>query len=463
MSGRGVISLEQATRGAKAERNARSNDLVTEDEAALRFADLYGGQLRFCHSHGAWFQWSGSAWRRNNVGTPFEWARQLVRRLAAEEPDKVRYVTSKTSFAGGVERFSRSAEAFRVEAEYWDRDPFLLGTPGGTVDLRTGRLRAADPLDGITRQTAVAPAAQADCPRWRQFLDESTGGDAELQRFLQQWCGYSLTGDTREHALAFLFGLGGNGKSVFVNAVSGIAGDYHTTAAMETFTNSGGSGHPTELAMLRGARLVTASETEEGRAWAEARIKALTGGDRISARFMRQDFFTFLPAFKLMIVGNHMPALRNVDDAARRRFNLVPFTHKPAKPDRELEAKLRAEWPGILQWMIDGCLDWQDNGLVRPTSVSEATRAYFEAQDVLSQWLADECDIDIGNTYRWETSATLFEAWTRYAKEAGETSGTRKSFADAMKSRHFEVHKGTGGARTFRGIRLKKPPSPWDE
>jgi putative DNA primase/helicase len=157
--------------------------------------------------------------------------------------------------------------------------------------------------------------------------------------------------------------------------------DYAQTAAMDTFTASKGDRHPTDLAMLRGARLVTASETEEGRAWAESRIKQMTGGDPVTARFMRQDFFTYQPQFKLMIVGNHKPVLQNVDDAARRRFNLVPFTRKPERPDRELEGKLKAEWPGILRWMIDGCLDWLQNGLVRPAAVQAATAAYFDEQD----------------------------------------------------------------------------------
>ena len=161
----------------------------------------------------------------------------------------------------------------------------------------------------------------------------------ELQRFLQQMAGYCLTGDISEHALFFVYGTGGNGKGVFLNTVAGILGDYAATAAMDTFTASQGDRHPTDLAMLRGARLVTAAETEEGRAWAESRIKQLTGGDPITARFMRQDFFTFQPAFKLVIVGNHKPVLRNVDEAARRRFNIIPFTRKPPKPDQAARGK----------------------------------------------------------------------------------------------------------------------------
>ena len=153
--------------------------------------------------------------------------------------------------------------------------------------------------------------------------------------------------------------------------------------------------------MLRGARMVTASETEEGRSWAESRIKQMTGGDPITARFMQKDFFTFQPAFKLTIIGNHKPLLRNVDEAARRRFNLVPFNRMPANVDRQLPEKLREEWPGILRWMIEGCLDWQENGLVRPDSVIRATESYFEDQDLLSQWLAEECDAEPGNNYKY--------------------------------------------------------------
>jgi putative DNA primase/helicase len=215
--------------------------------------------------------------------------------------------------------------------------------PKGVVDLRTGRRRASNPDDGTTKTTAVGPAKNTDCPLWSRFLAEATGGDAEMVRFLSQWFGYALTGDTRGHALVFVFGPGGNGKGVFLNVLTGILGDYATTATMDAFIASHGERHSTDLAMLRSARLVTASETEKGRAWAEAQIKQLTGGDLIAARFMRQDNFTFRPQFKMTIVGNHRPSLRTVDDAARRRFNLVPFTYKPAAPDQELERKLKPE------------------------------------------------------------------------------------------------------------------------
>src|SRR4051812_40017420 len=177
---------------------------------------------------------------------------------------------------------------------------------------------------------------------------------------MQRVVGYSLTGITREHAMFFAYGTGGNGKSVMLDTVAGIMGDYHTTAPIDTFTVSMGDRHPTEVADLVGARLVTAIETEQGRAWAEARIKMLTGGDRVKARFMRQDFFEFRPQFKLMVAGNHQPVLRVVDEAIKRRFNLLPFevTMPTAERDPDLTEKLKAEWPAILRWSLDGCLAW---------------------------------------------------------------------------------------------------------
>ena len=224
---------------------------------------------------------------------------------------------------------------------------------------------------------------------------------------------------------------------------------------METFTAASGDRHPTDLAMLRGARLVTASETEEGKAWAEARIKALTGGDKITARFMRKDFFEYQPEFKLTIIGNHKPILKNVDDAARRRFNLAPFTHVPAQRDLQLEVKLRAEWPAILRWMIEGCLDWQKNGLVRPEAVTAATAAYFSEQDIVHQWVDDCCER--GGT-KSDTMAALFKSWGDYALLNGEKPGTSKWFSGVLARLGCESVKNTPGQhgkRGFKGIAVR--------
>jgi putative DNA primase/helicase len=436
------------------------DDIVTEDSVALQFAAQYGDTLRWCNHTGKWFEWDGIIWRKNERGLAFHWARELVRDMARTASSKTQFVTSKVSFAAGVERFCRCDPVFSVTSEVWDANPWLLGTPTGTVNLKTGELLPALQSTMITKSTAVAPAGMANCPAWLRFLDEATKGDAELIRFLRQWAGYSLTGITSEHALVFVYGPGGNGKSVFVNVLAGILADYGKTAPMETFTASIGDRHPTDIAMLRGARVVTASETEEGRQWAETRIKQMTGGDRLAARFMKKDFFEFVPQFKLTIIGNHKPVLRNVDDAAKRRFNIVPFVHKPPFPDKELDNKLKAEWPGILRWMIDGCLDWQKNGLVKPKSVTDATANYFENQDLFGHWLADACDCEPGNTFKQETTADLFASWKTFATNAGCAFGSNNSFADNMEQRGFSRWRNKHG-RGFTGLKLKAGQKAW--
>jgi putative DNA primase/helicase len=436
----------------------RLHGAITHDAAALEFARQFSGKLLYDHTAASWFQWTGTHWQKELTGLAFELARQLTRDLADRTDGHGRDALGKANFTASVERLARTDRTFAITSDKWDGDPFLLGTPSGTVDLRTGKLRAADPNDRLTKSTAVAPAPTADCPRFLKFLNEATGSDVQLIRFLQQFCGYSLTGSIREHALGFIYGPGKNGKSVFANTVAGILNDYATVAPMDMLLATNNSRHPTELAMLRGQRLVTSAETEDGSAWAEAKIKQLTGGDQITARFMRQDFFTFSPNFKLLIVGNYKPTLRNVDEAMRRRINIIEFTRIPALPDLTLEAKLRKEeWPGILRWMLDGCLDWLKEGLVRPQSVVKASEEYLASQDIFGQWLDDACDADAGNRSKVATSGALFESWRAYAILAGDNPGNAKRFADAMHKRGFEKHRGRAGVRQFLGVSLKIP------
>jgi putative DNA primase/helicase len=417
---------------------------------------LYRDRLRYCHGAGSWYEWDGSLWRQHRTRLAFQFARELARQLSRGRSIKTCCIAQSTKFATGVERFASCDPALAATADWWDSDPMLLGTPAGTVDLRTGLLRPGNPADGITKATAIAPADGDDCPLWHRFLEEVTGGDQAMIRFLQQWAGYALTGLTHEHALVFIFGPGRNGKSVLLNVLTGILGSYAVTAAMDTFTAAGSGKHTTDLAILKGARLVTSSETEEGQAWAESRIKQMTGGDPITARFMRRDPFTFLPQFKLTITGNYQPVLRNVGEATRRRFNIIPFTRTPEAPDQHLEEKLRAEWPGILRWMIEGCLDWQQNGLVRPQSVQEASNEYFSEQDVLGQWLAEECEVDPSKSYMQETTSALYQAWSTYAQRSGETPGSKRAFTDRLKQRGLVPFRHSF-ARGFQGIRLRSP------
>ncbi len=244
-----------------------------------------------------------------------------------------------------------------------------------------------------------------------------------------------------------------NGKGVFLNTLTAILADYAAVAPMETFIVTQGERHPTDLAGLRGARLVTSQETEKGRRWAESKIKALTGGDPISARFMRQDFFTYLPSFKLVIAGNHKPALSGVDEAIRRRFHLVPFTVTIAKGkrDKNLPDKLRPEWPGILAWMIEGCLAWQRDGLNPPATVRDATEAYLAEEDTIAQWIEECCAT---GKEQWGVGARLWESWKAWAEANKEPPGTRKGFAESMTAHGYAKDK-SQGVRGYTGIDLK--------
>jgi putative DNA primase/helicase len=426
------------------------------DEAlALQFSTMHGDDARYVADWGKWLWWTRSRWQADATMQTYDLARAVCRRASAKIRDpKLARLAANVASAKTVAAVVSLARADRRHAaivDQWDADAMLLNTPGGIVDLRTGVRMPNERRRYMTKSTAVVPGG--DCPLWRRFLTEITGGDTGLQEFLQRISGYALTGDISEHALFFLYGAGGNGKGVYLNTFSAILGDYAAVAPMETFIASRHEQHPTDLASLRGARLVTAQETEKGRRWAESKIKTLTGGDPISARFMRQDFFTFNPQFKLLIAGNYRPGLRGVDAAIRRRFNLVPFIVAIANPDKKLRDKLRGEWSGILKWAIDGCLAWQRIGLAPPPVVRDATDQYLADEDTLAQWIDECCDCD--KLYA-ESSAKLFESWKAWAEKTGEFVGIQRQFTQALKERGFTSYQESGTKRAmFRGIGLR--------
>lgn len=427
----------------------------TEETLASEWVGNHRSDWRFDHGIQRWFRWDGFRWKQDGTREALQAIREHIAVAAKGSPatnGKACTALAKASVAKGTETFCQIDPRVAVEHDVWDSDVFLLGTPAGVIDLRTGQNTGADRTAMITRTTSVAPVAEPP-KRWLQFMDEVTNGDAELAHFLKLTLGYCLTGSTREHALFFGYGGGKNGKSVLLNTASRIMGDYSTTAAMDTFTASKGDKHPTDLARLDGARLVAASETEEGRAWAEARIKQLTGGDRIAARFMRQDFFEFTPRFKLFIVGNFRPRLHNVDEATRRRFNIIPFLHVPAKPDMDLEEKLAKEHPQILNWMIEGAREWFEKGLPRPEAIVNATDRYFEDQDLVGQWISERCEVRNGAMGK---ASDLYKSWCDFLLENGEEKTTQKGFADVLGKRGFERDRVYSLGRIYRGIDVKK-------
>lgn len=432
--------------------------LYSDEALALTFSHTYADELRYTAAWGKWHRWNGWRWEQDDKLKAFDLARGIVRQAAKtiNKPKEAKAVASAKTVAA-VASLARSDTRHATAADQWDSDPWILNTPDGIMNIRDGSLTASDPAKYCTMGTAVGPS-EDECPQWLAFLDRIMGSNQELIDFLQRVAGYCLTGVTAEHAVFFLYGNGANGKSVFVSTLSGIMGEYHKIAPIEVFLDSKNERHPTELAMLRGARLVTAVETEEGRKWNESRLKALTGGDKITARFMRQDFTEFTPQFKVMIAGNHRPSLRSVDEAIRRRMNLIPFavTIPEAERDPELTERLKAEWPAILGWAFQGVLDWQKFGLLAPPAVKAATEAYLQSEDAMGAWIEECCERD---PTAFETGAALFKSWVKWADLNGEYKGSAKHFKAKLEGYNCEEDR-KNKSRGFKGLNIKVMDGP---
>ena len=422
-------------------------------DLALRFADRHAHRLRFVADWGKWLSWNGQRWRFDTTLAAFDLARDLCREEAAKCNKKGdRKAIASAKAVAAVVTLARADRRIAATVEQWDANPWCINTPDGVVDLRTGEKRPHQPEDYLTKMTAVGP--RGDCPKFKAFLNRIMGGDPEAVAYLQRVCGYCLTGDTSEQAMFFAHGGGQNGKGVFLQTIGGVLADYCKTAAIETFTESKTDRHPTELARLHNARLVTATETERGRHWAESRLKLLTGGDPITAHFMHKDDFEYLPQLKLFFSGNHKPGLRSVGVAMRRRINMIHFAVKipDGEKDPRLADKLKAERPGVLQWMIDGCLAWQKRGLDPPQAVTKATDDYFRDQDSQSVWIDECCERDEN---AWTRTTALFSSWKTWAEKAGVRSGDIKSFGEALEAEGFVwSHRKTGNG--YEGLRIHR-------
>lgn len=372
----------------------------SDDALAMQFASDEGADWRYVASgmNVSWVHWTGQRWQKDLTGLIRQNIRLSLRRIANFRMSEVLTEAQRKSICSSKTRNSvyemvKTDQSLATIRADWNKDDWSLATPGGIVDLRTGQLASWRKEDLVDRYTSVSPGGS--CERWIQFMREVTGNNDDMCNYLQRLCGYFLTGVTSEHVMAFFYGTGANGKSVFINTISTILSDYASNSPMETFSEQRNDRHSTELARLDGARLVTSQETEVGRRWAESRIKSLTGGDRITARFMHQDDFEFAPKFKLLFAGNSKPGLKSTDEAIRRRIHIVPFSVTIPQGERDtlLQEKLHAEAAGILQWMIDGCLLWQKHGLNPPSEVIDATNDYVESEDDILAWINSSCDI----------------------------------------------------------------------
>jgi len=440
---------------------------LTDLGNAERFIARHGAGVRYCYAWSRWIVWTGSRWERDETGRAHRLAKETVRGIyqeaaGAEDEDRRKALAKHAARSEAEARIRAMLELAKSEVpispDELDSAPWLLNVPNGTVDLRTGELREHRRVDLLTKMAGADYAPGAAAPTWSATLERSLPPQ-ELRRFFKKLCGYAFSGDVSEHILAVLYGTGANGKSTILNALLTAAGDYGMQAAPDLLVAKKGS-HPTEVADLFGMRLVASIEVEDGRRLAESLVKQLTGGDKVRARKMRQDFWQFDPTHKVFMAVNHKPEVRGTDTAIWRRLRLIPFeqTIPPAEQDKKLPQKLEAELPGILAWCVEGCLEWQREGLQAPEEVRKATAGYRSEMDVIGAFLQDECEI--GSEFK-EPFTTLYKRYEEWCEDGGERAETRRKFNARLKERgRFEARRsGQGGSNEWHGLRLLKKQS----
>jgi putative DNA primase/helicase len=436
----------------------------TDTGNAERLAAHRGDRLRFCSTWDKWLVWDDTRWRLDELNRVHHFGKEVIR-MIPQEADGISDRTVRVTILEHAERSEamrgrqaivRLAETdptLTIRHSELDTDPWLLNCANGTIDLRTGQLHPHDRTQLLSKLVPIAYDPAAACPMWTAFLDRIMGGRAELVAFLQRAVGYTLTGQVGEQVLFFLHGGGSNGKSTLLRVLLDVLGDYGEAGAPDLLLAKHGEAHPTELADLVGKRLVVCQEVDAGRAFAEATVKQLTGGDIIKARRMHENFWQFAPTHKLFIAANHKPTVKGSDHAIWRRIRLIPFTVtiKDEEKDPELPQKLAQELPGILRWAVEGCLAWQREGLRPPAEVLGATDEYREEQDLFGAFLADVCEV--GPELRVSVKE-LYTAYERWCIRNGEQAMTGRRVGDRMTDRGFKRAK-SNGVRLYVGIGIR--------
>lgn len=338
----------------------------------------------------------------------------------------------------------------------WDTSKYLLNVNNGTINLITGELQKHNRYDYITTLIPYDYSPDTECPLWHQFLNRATGNNEDLKTYLQRAAGYCLTGDTRKQIFFFLYGLGNNGKSVFTSTLRKLLGHYAIRVSTDLFMlkdKSSGNGHKEGLANIKGKRLVIASELDDGRHLAVSLIKDLTGGENIRADRKYQHEIEFTPECKLWLVGNHKPVIKDTTLSIWRRVKLVPFTVTiPTEDiDEDLTRKLENEYPGILTWCVQGCLDWQQYGLNDPESVRVATSEYRADQDILREFLNENCFISKGAViYQSE----LYKIYKKWCEDNDFPHLGKRWFGERLHEKGITADRGSGNKATWIGLRI---------
>lgn len=433
---------------------------------ARRLVAAHGEDIRFVPPWKRWLVWDGVRWRPDETGSVDRLAKDVVGRLypeAGKAPDSQdRADLAKFAIRSEMEPRLRAMVALAqtesgipVLPRDLDQDPWLLNVQNGTIDLHTGSMTKPARGNLMTKSTSVVFDPEAQCPTWDAFLDRVMDGNTELIHFLQRAVGYSMTGLRSEHVVFILYGLGRNGKSTFLETIRALFGEYGCQTEAQTFMEIRSDRIRNDLARLAGVRLVTAVETERRGKLSEPLIKQITGGDTITARFLRREYFEFTPTFTPWLATNHKPEIAGTDEGIWRRPKLIPFTTTipEEEQDKELLDKLKAELPGILNWAIRGCSDWRRIGLLPPDDVTRATQEYREENDVLAAFIAERCVVGPGNTV---TASALLEAHSTWAAASREETLSQRRLAAALAERGLLKDRGGCNGRVrYLGIGLR--------
>jgi putative DNA primase/helicase len=474
------VSARPVAASARCERVAAPQDgdahHLTDLGNARRVKIRHGIDLRFIHPWKAWLVWDGRRWAEDTTaeavrrvkdtqGALYDWVADRLKELRnagddsmAAQKDRLVKLLNHAIKWEDARAIGRSLELLKSEPDVpvlpynLDLDQFLLNVLNGTLDLRTGQLRQHMREDLITKLAPVFYDPSATCLLWLKFLDRIMDGNRDLINYRQRVVGYGLTGDVSEQCLWFFYGTGANGKSTFLATLLAMHGDYGMQAVSELLMVKNHKSHPTERADLFGKRFVATIETEEGKRMAEALMKQMTGGDKVRARKMRQDFFEFAPTHKIILAANHKPSVRGTDHAAWRRIKLVPFavTITDEEKDKALPEKLKTELSGVLAWAVRGCLDWQRNGLAEPEDVHQATDAYHSEQDSVQGFIGECCVVRPEVRVRASALLEAYHGWS------GDRLMSLQAFGQRLREKGFVSKRGHGGGYFWHGIGLSQ-------
>ena len=459
-------AIEELSRDLKANKYVNGEMQFTDNTNAIYFLKAYGDRIRYCVSNDKFLLWNGTNWEidgRNGVES-------LCKNFIYKMYRGLRFISDpqlKTAF----ERHLTKSESFRriqalvgmlkiseeiiVTENELDRDIYLLNLKGATLDLKTGKGNVPNPKKLITKSTNFIFDKTAKCPTWDMFLMQIFNNDINLIHYIQKAMGYSLSGDTSEQCMFILWGCGANGKSTFLNTILRLMGDYACSTTIETFMKKN-SEHSNDLARLKGMRLVTTSEVEQGKALSESIIKVATGEDEITARFLYGEYFSFSPTFKIFMATNHMPKIRGGDNGIWRRVKMIPFnvTIPPEQRDKHLSEKLMAENAGILNWLLIGYAAWKKEGLVdEPAAIKNANADYRMDMDIVGTFIMDCLILDASLQWRLPT-ADLYAAYQNWCYKNNERVMSQKWLSMRMVEKGFK-RLATNGQRVWLGLAIR--------